>query len=99
MNENIVEWASEEFCIPYLSPLDGRVHRYFPDFLIKVKERNGSTKTYVVEVNPKDKLNHHKESQKVTKSFINEAKTFEVNSLSGEQQQNGVKIDDLNLKL
>tara|TARA_B100001939_G_scaffold228608_2_gene196902 strand:- start:733 stop:1179 length:447 start_codon:yes stop_codon:yes gene_type:complete len=80
LNENIVEWASEEFCIPYLSPLDGRVHRYFPDFLIKVKEKNGSTKTYVVEVKPKRQTKPpQRKSKKVTKSFINEAKTFEVN--------------------
>ena len=80
LNENIIEWASEEFCIPYLSPLDGRVHRYFPDFLIKVKERNGSTKTYVVEVKPKRQTKPpQRKSKKVTKSFINEAKTYEVN--------------------
>lgn len=80
LNENIIEWASEEFCIPYLSPLDGRVHRYFPDFLIKVKEKNGSTKTYVVEVKPKRQTKPpQRKSKKVTKSFINEAKTFEVN--------------------
>ncbi len=64
LNENILEWASEEFCIPYVSPIDGRVHRYFPDFLIKVKEKTGSTKTYVIEVKPKNKPNHHEESQK-----------------------------------
>jgi hypothetical protein len=80
LNENITEWASEEFCIPYLSPLDGRVHRYFPDFLIKVKEKNGSTKTYVVEVKPKRQTKPpQRKSKKVTKSFINEAKTYEVN--------------------
>ena len=80
LNENIIEWASEEFCIPYLSPLDGRVHRYFPDFLIKVKEKNGSTKTYVVEVKPKRQTKPpQRKSKKVTKSFINEAKTYEVN--------------------
>ncbi len=37
-NENILEWGSEEFFIPYISPVDRRVHRYFPDFMIKVKE-------------------------------------------------------------
>jgi len=80
LNENIVEWASEEFCIPYLSPLDDRVHRYFPDFLIKVKEKNGSTKTYVVEVKPKKQTQPpQRKSKKVTKSFIYEAKTYEVN--------------------
>ena len=35
LNENIVEWGSEEFWIPYLSPVDKRIHRYFPDFIIK----------------------------------------------------------------
>ena len=36
-NENILEWGSEEIVIPYRSPLDGRIHRYFPDFYIKVR--------------------------------------------------------------
>ena len=34
-SNNIIEWGSEEIIIPYLSPLDGRIHRYFPDFYIK----------------------------------------------------------------
>ena len=69
-----------EFCIPYVSPIDGRVHRYFPDFLIKVKEKNGSTKTYVIEVKPKKQTKPpERKSKKVTKSFIYEAKTYEVN--------------------
>ena len=49
-NERIIEWSSEEKCIPYRSPLDGKIHRYFPDFLIKVKESNGSIKKYIAEV-------------------------------------------------
>ena len=35
LNENILEWASEEFWIPYLDPTTNRVRRYFPDFFIK----------------------------------------------------------------
>ena len=27
-NQNILEWGSEEFCLPYKSPLDNRIHRY-----------------------------------------------------------------------
>ena len=33
LSESILEWGSEEFFIPYLSPIDKRVHRYFPDFI------------------------------------------------------------------
>jgi hypothetical protein len=43
LNENVLEWGSEEFWIPYRAP-DGKVRRYFPDFIMKVKER----KTYEV---------------------------------------------------
>ena len=57
-NENIISWASEEFSIPYMSPIDKRVHRYFPDYIIKVREKNNKIKNYVVEVKPKNKLNH-----------------------------------------
>ena len=49
-NENIISWASEEFSIPYMSPIDNRVHRYFPDYIIKVREKNNKIKNYVVEV-------------------------------------------------
>ena len=51
-NDNILEWASEEIAIPYRSPVDNRVHRYFPDFYMKVKERGGKIKRYVIEVKP-----------------------------------------------
>jgi hypothetical protein len=53
LNENIISWGSEEFCVPYKSPVDNRVHRYYPDFIIKVKEQSGEIKTYVIEVKPK----------------------------------------------
>ena len=39
LNENILEWASEEFWIPYLDPTTNRVRRYFPDFFIKQRQR------------------------------------------------------------
>ena len=45
LNENILEWGSEEFFIPYISPIDRRVHRYFPDFIIKVKDWRRVTNT------------------------------------------------------
>ena len=38
-NVNILEWGSEEVIIPYKSPIDKRVHRYFPDFYIKYKDK------------------------------------------------------------
>ena len=78
-NENILEWGSEEFWIPYRSPVDNKVHRYFPDFIVKVKEQTGNIKTYVIEVKPKRQTLQPKPNSKITKSFLYETKTYAVN--------------------
>ena len=51
-NDAILEWGSEEIIIPYLSPIDGRIHRYFPDFYIKVRQHDGSIEKSIVEIKP-----------------------------------------------
>jgi hypothetical protein len=79
-NPNVIEYASEELCIPYLSPIDGRVHRYFPDFIMKVKEQSGEIKKYIIEIKPKRQtVPPVQTSKKRTKTFINEVKTYVVN--------------------
>ena len=78
-NPNILKWASEEFSIPYVSPVDNRVHRYYPDFLIEVRETSGKIKKYVVEVKPLKQTQPPKQGKRVTKSFLYEAKTYAVN--------------------
>ena len=50
---SIVEWGSEEIIIPYRSPIDGRVHRYYPDFYIKILTKSGKYEKYIIEVKPK----------------------------------------------
>jgi hypothetical protein len=50
---SIVEWGSEEIIIPYRSPIDGKVHRYYPDFYIKILTKSGKYEKYVIEVKPK----------------------------------------------
>ena len=50
--DSIIEWGSEEVIIPYRCPTDGRVHRYYPDFYIKVKSKTGSISKYLIEVKP-----------------------------------------------
>ena len=77
-NQNILEWGSEEFFIPYRAP-DGKVRRYFPDFIMKVKENSGNVKTYVIEVKPAKQTRRPKPRKKVTKSYLYECKTYEVN--------------------
>lgn len=79
LNENILEWSSEEKCIPYRSPLDGKIHRYFPDFLIKVKESNGSIKKYMIEIKPKKQTIPPIKPQRQTKKYISEVYEYAKN--------------------
>ena len=72
-NQNILEWASEEIAIPYRSPIDNRVHRYFPDFYMKVKETNGKIKNYVIEVKPAKQTRPPAKPKRQTKGYIREA--------------------------
>ena len=78
-NESILEWASEEISIPYRSPVDNRVHRYFPDFYMKVKERNGKIKRYVIEVKPAKQTKPPVKPKRQTKGYIREAYEYAKN--------------------
>ena len=79
-NTSVLEWGSEEIIIPYLSPWDGRIHRYFPDFYCKIKQHDGTIKKLVIEVKPKKQTKPPKEPQRKTKSYLNEIKAWGVNS-------------------
>jgi len=50
-NPNVLKWSSENVVIPYISPVDGRVHRYFVDNFVLIKEGN-QIKKYLVEIKP-----------------------------------------------
>jgi len=78
-NQNILEWASEEIAIPYRSPIDNRVHRYFPDFYMKVKETNGKIKNYVIEVKPAKQTKPPAKPKRQTKGYIREAYEYAKN--------------------
>ena len=78
-NDNILEWASEEIAIPYRSPVDNRVHRYFPDFYMKVKERGGKIKRYVIEVKPAKQTKPPAKPKRQTKGYIREAYEYAKN--------------------
>ena len=78
-NDNILEWASEEIAITYRSPVDNRVHRYFPDFYMKVKERGGKVKRYVIEVIPAKQTKPPVKPKRQTKGYIREAYEYAKN--------------------
>ena len=78
-NQNILEWGSEEFFLPYRSPLDNRVHRYFPDFYIKVRENTGKIKKMIIEVKPLRQCMEPKRQKKKTRGYIYEVREYAKN--------------------
>jgi hypothetical protein len=74
-NPDIVWWASEELAIPYRSPIDGRMHRYFPDFIIKTT----NNEVVMFEIKPAAQSRPPEKKSRVTKKYLNEVKTWGVN--------------------
>ena len=79
MNENILEWGSEEIVVPYRSPIDNRYHRYFPDFYIKVKESSGKIKKMIIEIKPQKQCVEPKVQKRKTKAYIYEVVEYAKN--------------------
>ncbi len=78
-NDSVLEWGSEVVIIPYQSPADKRVHRYFVDFYLKIKDRNGIEQKYLIEIKPKRYTEKPEKPKRVTKQFIHELYTYEIN--------------------
>jgi len=79
MNLNVVRWSSEELIIPYYSPVDRKMHKYYPDFLLTVKTKDEKTKTMVIEVKPKRETKAPKKKKKITPRYLQEMKTWSIN--------------------
>jgi hypothetical protein len=78
-NPNVVEFSSEEIVIPYKSPVDGKYHRYFVDCFVKVKDKNGNVKSYLIEIKPKKQTQQPTPQRRVTKRYITEVTTWGIN--------------------
>lgn len=89
---DVLEWASEEIIIPYRSPLDGKIHRYFPDFYVKKKNANGIIEKVLIEVKPaaqvKPPMIQETKTRKPSKKYINEVATYAVNQAKWKAAEN-----------
>ena len=78
-NSSVLNWSSEETVVPYVSPVDNRAHRYFIDFKIKIQTKDGSIKTYLVEVKPDAQTRPPVPPSRKTRRYIQEVMTWGVN--------------------
>ena len=78
-NKDVLKWGSEEIIIPYRSPLDNNIHRYYVDFLIKVRTADNKIETHLIEVKPFKQTKPPNIQQRKTKRYVNEVTTYLVN--------------------
>lgn len=83
-NASIVKWSSETTVIPYRCPTDNRMHRYFVDFKIQVRDKSGNVKTYLVEIKPDKQTRPPDHPKRKSKQFLNEVLTWGKNSAKWE---------------
>jgi len=74
----ITFWASEEIIVPYFSKIDGKMHKYFPDFIIRVKDVDNVERTFMVELKPFAQTQKPKGSKNKVRA-LQESITYEVN--------------------
>jgi hypothetical protein len=97
--ENIIKWSSEELAIPYKSPLDGRVHRYFPDFIVEVKDTDGKVTTYVVEIKPQKQTVKPKTPQRQTRNYLYEMAEYHKNQAKWEAAKEFCRLKKFEFKI
>lgn len=75
----ILKWGSEEVVIPYFWEVDGKQHRYFPDFVVLMKTKSGQAKV-LIEVKPFAQTQAPKKTKgKREKTFLTEVETYTKN--------------------
>jgi len=77
-NINVIRWSSEELGIPYISPVDNRVHTYYPDFLFEVKKEN-EVETIVAEIKPEKQTKEPNRGSKSNRTFLTETLQYQIN--------------------
>lgn len=87
----VLQWASEEFSVPYLSPIDGQVHQYYPDALVVYRDKYGNVQKEIVEIKPyaETVLTPKASDQQKMALIVNEAKWKAADRFA---QQNGLKF-------
>ncbi len=98
-NINVLEWGSEEIALPYRSPIDNKVHRYFPDFYIKVRESDGKTKKYIIEIKPMKQTLRPKVQKRKTKGYVYEVYEYAKNQAKWEAARSFCKDRSMEFKV
>lgn len=100
LNPNVLKYASEEIVIPYRSPLDGNIHRYFVDFYVKMKNKDGVVEEFLIEIKPNKQLTPPKKpTKRMTKSYVHELSEYVKNEAKWNAAKQFCKERNLEFKI
>lgn len=68
-SNDVVKWGSEEIIIPYFCELDKKVHRYFVDLILELKNGN----KLLVEIKPKKETIPPTPTSKTSRRYLTES--------------------------
>ena len=94
-NDKVIEWGSEEVIVPYRSPWDGKIHRYFPDFIVKTS----NNQKYMIEIKPYRQIDKPKMPKKKTKSYMRESLEYIKNKAKWSAAKSYCEDNGLTFKL
>lgn len=75
----VILWSSEEFFIEYLNENDRKPHRYFPDFKVQMRDKDGVLKTYIIEVKPRCQIDKPIDPGRRSTRYNNQCRTWICN--------------------
>lgn len=76
---NIIRWGCEPFPVEYISPLDNKMHRYWPDFIIEYIDKSGERSVLLIEVKPLKESKKPAKQGKTKARQLQESQTYMVN--------------------
>lgn len=77
----VIEWGSESVIIPYVKPTDGKVHRYYTDFNVIMRDKGGNIRKFIIEVKPyKQTIPPKAHGNKKPKTLLYEQVNYAINS-------------------
>lgn len=80
LREDIQSWQSEEKAVWYYDPVTKKKRRYFPDFIVNYKRKDGIIMTEMIEVKPaKQVTGPPKNPKRKTKAWVNAVHTYITN--------------------
>lgn len=97
-NPNVIKWGSENVIVPYISPIDGRVHRYFVDNFVMIKE-GSVVKRYLIEIKPYKQTKPPTTKYKKREHLIYEASMYSVNQAKWEAASQFAKKKGMEFKI